>query len=459
MKHLKHCITAYIVVLFCCAGFDIQAADKPNILIIVSDDQGYADAGFQGSKEAITPNLDALAKAGVRCTSGYVTHPFCSPTRAGLLTGRYQQRFGHEHNPVYDPLDEKEGLPLTEKLLPEYMKTAGYVTGWVGKWHLGSSPKHAPWQRGFGETFGFIGGGHRFLGWVPNGRQYTLPLLQKGEETKDVPPHLTAAFGNEAARFIRSNKEKSWMLYMAFNAPHTPHEPTPDRLEKFAHITNPARRKYLAQVSLMDDAIGTMMAALNESGQAKNTLVFFFSDNGGPVQNGAVNTPLRGTKGQVYDGGVRVPFLISWPGKLPAGATYDSPVSSLDVLATAMAISGQQMPVDKKYDGVNLIPYLIGENKESPHEYLYWRNGKKMHAVRNGNWKLVRLANQPIGLYDLSTDIAESKNLATEKPEIATKLIAALDAWDKELIDPVFPGSTVKNEDWGPGGVNQKNNK
>lgn len=449
----------------CLAGFTLltlavsaaaPAADKPNILIILSDDQGYADAGFQGSKEVPTPHLDTLAKSGVRCTSGYVTHPFCSPTRAALMTGRYQQRFGHEYNPVYDPLDKAEGLPLGERLLPQLMKGAGYRTGWIGKWHLGSSPDHTPWQRGFDESFGFIGGGHSYINWEPNERQYTLALTRNGRPT-EVKEHLTTAFGNEAAAFIRKHKSEPWLLYLAFNAPHGPHEPTAERETQFAHVASLPRRKYLAQISLLDDAVGAVTTALEQSGQAARTLVFFFSDNGGP-QRVTLNTPLRGYKGQVYEGGVRVPFVVKWPGKLPAGGTYDSPVSSLDVFATALAQAGVSMPRDKTYDGVNLLPYLTGETKTPPHERLFWRmsGDKAAHAVREGNWRLVRLSGQPAELYDLSTDIGETRNLATEKPAVVARLVAALDAWDKELIPPVFPGASVKNEDWGPGGANQK---
>ena len=283
-------------------GFAV-AAEKPNILIIVSDDHGYADAGFQGGKEAVTPHLDALAKSGVRCTSGYVTYPVCSPSRAGLMTGRYQARFGHENNPVYDPLDANEGLPLKEKLLPQFLKGAGYRTGWIGKWHLGSSPAHVPWARGFDESFGFIGGGHRFTGWQPDERQYTLPLIRSGVNISNVPPHLTTALGDEAAGFIHRNKAQPWMLYLPFNAPHTPHEPSVERLEKFAHIANPQRRKYLAQVSLLDDAIGAVTAALAVTGQRERTLIFFFSDNGGHTPSGSDNDPLylicrSGSRGQ-----------------------------------------------------------------------------------------------------------------------------------------------------------------
>ena len=435
----------------------IVAAERPNILIIVSDDQGYADVGFHGSKQAVTPHLDALAKSGVRCTSGYVTYPVCSPSRAGLLTGRYQARFGHENNPVYDPLDNKEGLPLTEKLLPQFLKDAGYRTGWIGKWHLGSAPAFVPWARGFDESFGFIGGGHRFTGWQTNGRQYTLPLIRGGVNISNVPPHLTTALGDEAAGFIRRNKDQPWMLYLPFNAPHTPHEPSAERLEKFAHIQNPQRRRYLAQVSLLDDAIGTVIAALAGTGQRERTLVFFFSDNGGHTASGSDNGPLRGIKGTLYEGGVHVPFLVSWPAKLPAGKDYAHPVSSVDVFATALAAAGVAMPTDKKYDSVNIVPHLAGEVKTPPHEHLLWRmHGKQSFAIREGNWKLVRTGIAAPELYDLAADIAESKDLASAQPEVTARLTAALEAWNKELIAPVFPGSSVKNEDWGPGGANQK---
>jgi arylsulfatase A-like enzyme len=404
MKLLPSALIALLAI-----PIQLLAADgsKPNVLLIVSDDQGYADAGFQGSKQVVTPNLDKLAASGVRCNSGYVSHPFCSPTRAGLLTGRYQQRFGHEFNPVYDPLDLKEGLPLTEKLLPQFMKDAGYHTGWVGKWHLGASPQHVPWKRGFDETYGFVGGGHQYMNWKPNERQYTLPLMRKGEPLPEAPEHLTAAFGEEASAFIKRNTKEPWFLYVAFNAPHTPHQLTAEREKRFADIENPQRRKIAAQISLLDDAVGSVLGTLAETGQAQRTLVFFFSDNGGPVQSGALNTPLRGGKGQVYEGGVRVPFLVSWPGKLPAGKTFDAPVISLDVLATSLAVAGAPMPADRKYDGVNLLPHLAGESKEVPHKRLFWRTGGgKAHAIREGNWKLVRAENKPDELYDLSTDIA-----------------------------------------------------
>ncbi len=421
------------------------ATAKPNILLIVSDDQGYADTGFQGAKDLATPHLDRLAAGGVRFTNGYVTHPFCSPTRAALLTGRYQQRFGHERNPFYDPADRREGLPLTETLLPARLQPAGYVSGWVGKWHLGAAPEFAPGRRGFAETYGFIGGGHRFRDWAVNAAvEYTVPIERNGVAV-EIPEHLTPAFGREAAAFVRRHRSEPWFLYLAFNAPHNPSEPTAERLARFAAIKDPVRQKYAAQLSLMDDAIGETLSALRETGQERRTLVFFFSDNGGPVGiNGSSNTPLRGAKGSVYEGGVRVPFVLSWPERVPAGRTDARPVSSLDVFATALGVAGVAMPADRRYDGVNLVPYLTGENNGVPHERLFWRNGALL-AVREGDWKLVRGAGPTDELYDLKSDVAETKDLAAAQPAVAARLAAALEAWNRELVEPAFPGATGRN--------------
>jgi arylsulfatase A-like enzyme len=461
MKNLQIITFTTLTLSSCVLNGTDRPTKKPNILIILSDDQGYADVGFQERKEVPTPNLDRLAKSGIRFTSGYVSHPFSSPSRAGLLTGRYQARFGHENNPVYDPLDNKEGLPLTERLLPQFMKDAGYTTGWIGKWHLGAAPIFTPWNRGFDETVGFIGGGHNYINWIVNEHQYNLPLTHNGEPF-NVKDHLTTVFGNEASFFIYRHTKAPWMLYLAFNAPHTPHQPTAEREERFAHISDPQRRKCLAQVSLLDDAIGVVLDALAKSGQEENTLVFYLSDNGGPIDQAAVNLPLRGSKSTVYEGGVRVPFIVSWPGKLPADKTYDAPISSLDIFATSLSVANISMPTNKKYDGVNIIPYLSGKDKTLPHEYLFWRlrlNGVITYAALwKGQWKIILQKDKPTELYDIIADIGESINLAAEKPEIISRLTTAIDEWDKELVPPVFPGSSVKNEDWGPGGANQKNN-
>lgn len=447
---MKSSITSHLLTtLFLCTIAPLSAvwaADKPNILLIVSDDQGYADVGFQGCKDIPTPHLDQLAGEGLHCTNGYVSHPFCSPTRAGLMTGRYQHRFGHQLNPYYNPEDHKEGLPMTEKLLPEYLGKAGYKTGWIGKWHLGAAPEFRPENRGFAETFGFIGGGHKYINWQANVKnEYTVPIERNGKPG-EVTGHLTTALGQEAAAFVTRHKSEPWFLYLAFNAPHQPNEPTRERLERFASIQDKTRRAYAAQVSLMDDAIGEALDALRTSGQEKNTLVFFFSDNGGPIKegktNGSSNSPLRDGKGDVYEGGMRVPFVVKWPAKLPAGKTYDLPVCSLDVFATSLAVAGAAMPTDRKYDTVNLIPYLSGEKKETPHDRLFWRVGPTA-SVREGDMKLVQPNRNESALYNLKSDIGETTDIQGAHTGEASGLAADLAAWDKEMIPPAFPGATA----------------
>ena len=415
------------------------AGPRPNVLVIVSDDQGYADAGFQGSTQIPTPHLDRLRASGVRCTSGYASHPFCSPTRAGLMTGRYQQRFGHEMNPFYDPQDATEGLPLTETLLPARMKEAGYVTGWIGKWHLGATPAHTPEARGFDETFGFLGGGHHYRDWKVGPGEYNIALRRNGQPV-EADAHLTTLFGREAAAFVTRHPDHPWFLYLAFNAPHSPHEPPAAVRACFAAIPGP-RGAYCAQVSLMDDAVGEVLKALDDTQQRERTLVFFFGDNGGQTLSSADNGPLREHKGEVYEGGIRVPYVVSWPGRIPAGSRYDAPVMSFDAFATALAAAGMKMPADKVYDSVDLAPFLSGAAKGVPHERLFWRvGGGVKRAVREGDWKLVRYPQKPDELYNLAADLGEKADLAAAEPERVKQLGAALDTWDAQMIAPAFRG-------------------
>lgn len=428
------------------------AADRPNILVIVGDDMGYADLGIQGCTDIPTPHLDALAKSGVRCTSGYVSCPYCSPTRAGLITGRYQTHFGHEFNPggaratasrkegkgssSDDPVDgdDRVGLPISETTIAQRFKNAGYATGWVGKWHLGSAPKFQPQQRGFEETFGFLGGAH---GYFPTAR----PLMLRDGKHVEENEYLTDAFGREAVDFIDRHAKGPFFLYLAFNAVHTPMDATDARLKKFMTIADEKRRTYAAMMSAMDDSVGKVIAKLDEAKIADNTVVFFISDNGGPTMQGTTinsscNDPLRGSKRTTLEGGIRVPFFVRWPGKVAAGKIYDEPVIQLDILPTALAAAGIKAPRDAKLDGVNLLPYFAGEKKDGPHDTLYWRFGLQM-AVRRGDWKLVRydpVADGAVGrvteakLYNLNEDIGETRDLIQAEPEKAKEL---QDAWDK----------------------------
>ncbi len=435
-----------LALLLACAPVGAQETRRPNILVIVGDDMGYADVGFHGCTDIPTPHLDALAKSGTRCTSGYVSGPYCSPTRAGMLTGRYQTRFGHEFNPGNGP---KQGLPLTQKTLADRLKAAGYRTALVGKWHLGSSPDHHPGQRGFDEFFGFLGGAHDYF--RPNGiLRGTQPAGQQDT------PYLTDTLARESVGFIERNKANPFFLYLAFNAVHTPLQADEPRLKKFAAITDPRRRSYAAMMSAMDDAIGTVTAKLRDAGLDKNTLIFFFSDNGGPTMpgttlNGSVNKPLRGSKRSTLEGGVRVPFLASWPGIIPAGAVYDQPVIQLDILPTALAAAAVAPQPDWKVEGVNLLPHLQGKETTAPHQALHWRLGKQM-AIRQGDWKLVRYDLATEGgkgvskprLYNLKDDIGETTDLSDKHPDKVRELQAAWDTWNKDNTPPLWGGGPAE---------------
>jgi arylsulfatase A-like enzyme len=418
-----------------------SAARRPNMLIILADDLGYADLGFQGCRDIPTPHLDALAKGGVRFTSGLVSHPFCSPTRAGLMTGRYQQRFGHENNPRYDPRDEAAGLPRDETTLPQVLREAGYATGIVGKWHLGATPSLHPMQRGFQEMFGFLGGGHDYFRANPEGetREYLIPLQRDGRPVVESE-YLTDAFSREAAAFVRRHRSDPFFLYLAYNTPHTPQQASDKYLDRFHHIADEKRRNYAAMVSAMDDGVGRVLSTLAELQIERDTLVLFLSDNGGPITvNGSSNAPLRGAKGQVYEGGIRVPFVARWPGRLAAGKTYREPVISLDLFPTALAAAGVAAPSRVKLDGVNLLPYLEGQASGAPHERLFWRTGGGVSfAVREGRYKLVRPAQGWPELYDLDADVGETRDLAASKPEVRERLLAVYQRWNQELMPPRF---------------------
>ncbi len=418
------------------------AADKPNILFIVGDDMGYSDVGFHGCKDIPTPHLDGLAQSGVRFTSGYVSGPYCSPTRAGLLSGRYQTRFGHEFNPSGDA----EGLPTTQKTIADHLKAAGYATGLVGKWHLGSKPEMQPQKRGFDEFFGFLGGAHSYV--------QKQGILRGTEQVQELD-YTTDAFGREAVSFIEKHKGKPWFLYLAFNAVHTPMDATDDRLAKFANIEDMQRRKYNAMMLAMDEAIGKVRSSLEKTGQADNTLVCFISDNGGPTMkgvtvNGSINEPLRGSKRTTLEGGIRVPFVISWPAKLKAGV-YSQPAIQLDMTATALAAAGVSAAPDWKLEGVDLLPYLSGAKSNAPHDAIYWRFGGQM-AIRSGDWKLVRYdANaddqsgdsskvSSLKLYNLASDLHEDKDLSETMPDKVRELQGKWDEWNKSNVDPLWGG-------------------
>jgi arylsulfatase A-like enzyme len=421
-----------------CAGMGrtSRVEDKrPNIIVIISDDMGYADIGCQGCTDIATPNIDSIAENGVRFTNGYVSCPVCSPTRAGLATGRYQQRFGHEYNTGPPPggLRDNVGLPLTEVTIADVLKSAGYVTGAVGKWHLGMAPHFHPFKRGYDEFFGFLHGGHSY---IDAGVGTWNPIL-RGTEQVGEKDYLTDAFSREGVAFIKHHHEEPFFLYLAYNAVHTPLQVPRRYKDSFKDITDSKRRVYAGMLTGMDEGIGAVLEKLREYGIEEDTLVFFINDNGGPTPaNGSDNSPLRGTKGTMYEGGIRVPFMVQWPGHLEGGRVYEHPVISLDILPTAAAAAGAELPKGREIDGVNLLPYLTGGKKEMPHEILFWRWGQR-HAVRKGNLKLVEAGNGS-ELFDLFSDVGESRNLSKESPELVKELEQAYNKWDSQMIEPVW---------------------
>ena len=452
---MKHTRTLLAALLLAPLG-SLHAADapakKPNIIVILADDLGYADLGCQGSLDVRTPNIDLIATNGVRFTAGYVTAPQCSPSRAGLMSGRYQQRFGHEGNPNF-PLMLMGG----GKTIADHLKGAGYSTGHFGKWHLGfsdlgSPPKEIresndqmlPAQHGFDESFGY-----------PDYEK----VAQKGSDIAPSPhARDDRVFARKAVDFIQRHHEQPFFIYLAFHAPHYQQVDFGGYKERFPSPA-PGRLGVLSVMAQQDDAVGLVQKALRERELETNTLVFFISDNGGtrtpdmPPSSkhfrGSLNAPFSGKKGNSLDGGVRVPFIVQWKGHLPAGKTYDRPVSTLDVLPTAVAAAQAKPLAGVQLDGVNLLPFLRGENASDPHEALFWR-WRAEKAIRMGDWKLVCGKDQKQWrLIDLNQDAEEAHDLTTQHPEKAKELLARFDEWAKALppVGPSFKDTTEGDDD------------
>jgi arylsulfatase A-like enzyme len=425
---------------------------KPNVLVILADDLGYGELGCQGfTRQIPTPHIDSIADNGIRFTSGYVSGPYCSPTRAGLMTGRYQTRFGHEFNPgPAQAADKSFGLPLTETTIGDRLRAAGYATGWIGKSHLGYEPPFHPLRRGFDEFYGFLGGAHSYL---DASADRANPILRGTERTTDIDGYTTDAFAREAVKFIDQHKKVPWFCYLAFNAVHGPLEATEKYLSRFPNIEDRKRHAYAGMQSAMDDAVGRVLNKIRELGLEKDTLVFFFSDNGGPTrQTTSGNGPLRGFKSQTWEGGIRVPFLVQWKGRLPAGRSDDRPVIQLDILPTALAAAGVRLEPEWNLDGVNLLPYLTGEQDGAPHNALYWRFGPQV-AIRKGDWKLVKGAGsaniegierraaanmEGAELYHLAADLGETRNLAEQQPEKVQELAADWNRWNERNVEALW---------------------
>lgn len=450
MKKILISIVSFVIVA------SLFADKRPNFLFIVADDLGYADAGFNGSTIVDTPNLDRLAFNGVIFKNGYVTHPYCGPSRAGLITGRYQARFGMEINLSYSPYDIHQGLPLDEKTFAVRLKPAGYRTGMIGKWHLGAAESYHPNNRGFDYFYGFLSGGHDYFPSMvtthpklvtesgqphySNNEGGTLPLL-RNMNTAEFEEYLTTALSKDAARFVQEG-EAPFCLYLAYNAPHGPLHAPRALVEKYRkREANLLRATYLAMIDSMDQGIGLVIDALEASGKLDNTLIFFLSDNGGVYgkegyehETWADNTPFRDGKGSMREGGSHVPFIAHWPNGFPKGVTYPHLVSSLDLAATAVVLAEGDAS-GKPMDGVNLEPYVNDRVEGIPHAALFWRavNGATW-CVRTPEAKLFPSAygSEDLELYDMVNDPYESTNRIYVDPVKRAELAALWNEWNAQ---------------------------
>lgn len=450
------CFFRFVTLLGLAAS--VHAAERPpNVILIVADDLGYADVGVYGAKGFSTPNLDRLAREGIRLTDFHVAQAVCSASRAAIMTGCYPNRIGIEGamEPWY-----KFGIHERELTFPKMMKQKGYATGMVGKWHLGSVPPFHPQRRGFDEFFGYIREGHFYVGPRAAAHHDHLrsdeptydqenPVL-RGSEPVEEPDYLTDAFTREALAFIDRHRREPFFLYLAHSAVHSPMQAVSPYWDRFARITDPHRRTFAAMLAALDASVGAVMGRLRALGLERDSIVAFVSDNGGPTAElTSSNRPLRGGKGNLYEGGVRVPMLLRWPAALPGGLAYDRPVTALDLVPTFLRAAGLPVGGGAALDGVDLVPFLTGRAPGDPHEHLYWRYGRR-HAIRRGRWKMVVQGSASPELYDLKRDLGESSDRAAENPDVVRALEAALAVWTAQLRNPSWGDSAPAPPHPGP---------
>lgn len=418
-----------------------QAARQPNVIVIVSDDAGYADFGCYGGMEIPTPHIDALAENGTLFTDAYVSASVCAPSRAGILTGMYQQRFGFEHNvselPVAPYTQKDVGMDTAIKTIGDQMRHNGYRTIALGKWHMGDDARYFPLKRGFDEFYGFVGGHRNFFGYEG---EAPSPILALYDNDRIVPEnevtYLTDMLTDRAISFVKANTQRPFFMYLAYNAVHTPMNAQQKLLDRFNHIADPERRAYAAMMTSLDDGIGALVHTLKEHNIYDNTLIVFINDNGAATNNAADNGQLRGLKGSKWEGGIRVAYIMQYPNGIPAGQQYHKMVSGLDIMPTAVGAANGQLIPEQTTDGKNLLPYLNGKTKKAPHSELFWRRGIAA-AVRSGKWKLIRSGEtNPVLLFNLENDVSETKNLATHHRAVVKKLLRKLEAWEQTIEQP-----------------------
>ncbi len=445
---------------------------KPNILMILCDDLGYSDVGFNGSKDIPTPNLDMLANNGTILTDAYVAHPFCGPSRASLMTGRYAHKIGAQFNlPPNSGETIKKGIDANETFISKVLQDEGYYTGLIGKWHLGANKGYHPNERGFDDFYGFLGGGHNYhpeqfkaayKKQKENGRDiiwdYLHPLEHNGVEV-DETEYVTDGLSREAVRFIgeaADKKDNPFFLYLSYNAPHTPLEAKEEDLKLFEHIKDKKRKTYAAMVYAVDRGVKKVVDELKATGQFDNTLIIFFSDNGGKTKAGATNYPLEEGKGSTYEGGFRVPMFFHWPNVVPSGRKYHYPVSALDFYPTFTNLAGTKIPESKQLDGKDIWGDFLSNKNARPRECVFamrHRNGFTDVAVRKDDWKALKVYQQNWKLFNIKEDIKESNDLSSKNPEILKSLVSEAENWSKTNIQPLWWHDEKTGDDWKADGM------
>ena len=425
-------IIPFLIVTFSCTD------SKPNILIILADDAGYSDFGFMGSDEIKTPNLDKLASDGVTFNNAYVSASVCSPSRAGLLTGMYQQRFGHECNLDSDVNNSFDPNQIT---IAEALKTKGYRTGLIGKWHLGDKKQNHPLNNGFDYFWGFISGARNYF-YNPSeeSRNSIRNVVENNSPTK-FDGYLTDVLGDKAVDFIEKNHQSNspFFLFLSFNAPHTPMQAKKEVLEKFKD--NP-RKVYASMMWSMDEAIGSVINELKENGQYNNTIIYFLSDNGATSSKSSSSPfPFKGWKGNQYEGGIKTPMIMTWKNKIKPNTQFNGFISSLDIFKTSLEVSNVDKSSMKNADGKNIMISL--NNKTIENEDLFWRKDK-MATVRSGNYKLIRLNDTSTVLYNIKKNYYEDLDLKTKESNIHDSLFKKLSNWEMSLIKPNW----IENKNW-----------
>jgi len=468
------------------------AISRPNIIIILADDLGQTDVSLYGNRLITTPNIDSIGQEGVTFRNGYISSPVCSPSRAGLLTGRYQNRFGHELQPnhrylrnmveyfffklmpKFKPLSPvrakgvpspeerlRQGLPPSEITLAEFLKKYDYATALIGKWHLGAADFAMPCARGFDYQYGFYEAFTLYAEqedtsivnmpvvkeymdyhqWrQASGRTGNCAILRNCCEHMEEAKYLTDVLTDEAIRFIDAHQSEPFFLYLPYNAPHSPLQAQKKYFDSFIHIKDPVKRVYAAMIKNLDDEVGRLLQHVDHLQLSEKTIVVFLSDNGGATSNGTTdNKPYRGGKFTNFEGGLKVPFMIRYPAMIGPGTVYDQPVISLDIFVTIASMIGAALPADRVFDGVDLLPYISGQKAGAPHDRLFWRSDFNKSVLKNG-WKLIiNEFDNSVQLYHLPSDTSEKNNQYKVHPELVRELSGEIDRWEEELVKPLWP--------------------